>query len=85
MLSTIETFHTHIMGYPQKDDQLKEWDSHITPPTERPRYDPGIMRRDIVHQKLSTLRTFSLLRIWGVSRYPEVVVCIEMGTLETFG
>src|SRR5262249_15363347 len=33
--STMETCHAHIMGYPQKDDQLKQWNSHITPPTER--------------------------------------------------
>ena len=42
------------------------------------------MRRDIVHQKLSTLRTFSPLGIWWVSRKLEVVVCIEMEALETF-
>jgi len=34
MLSIMETFHTHIIGYPQKDDQLKQWDCHITPSTE---------------------------------------------------
>jgi hypothetical protein len=42
------------------------------------------MRRDIVHQKLSTLRTFSPLGIWWVSRKPEVVVWIKVRTLETF-
>jgi hypothetical protein len=34
MLSTTKTFHPYIVGYPQVDDQLKEWDSHITPPTQ---------------------------------------------------
>src|SRR5262245_42130570 len=36
MLSMMETCHTHLMGDPQKDDQLKQGNRHITPPTERP-------------------------------------------------
>src|SRR5205085_8569468 len=36
MLSTTKTFHPYVMGYPQKDDQLKQGNSQISPPTERP-------------------------------------------------
>jgi hypothetical protein len=43
------------------------------------------MSRGIVHEKSLTLRTFSLVGKWWISRYPEVVVCIEMETLETLG
>src|SRR5215475_2572176 len=43
------------------------------------------MSCDIVHQKLLTLRAFSLFGIRRVSRYPAIVVCLEMGTLETLG
>jgi hypothetical protein len=32
-----------------------------------------------------TLGTVSLLDIGWVSRYPEIVVCIKMGQLETLG
>jgi hypothetical protein len=39
----------------------------------------------VAHEKLLTLRTFPLVGIGGISRYPDVVVCIEMGTLETLG
>jgi hypothetical protein len=43
------------------------------------------MSRDIVHQELLTLRTFSLVGVGWISREPDVVVCLEMGTLETLG
>jgi hypothetical protein len=43
------------------------------------------MRRDIVQQESLPLGPFSLLGVGRVSWYPEVVVCIEMGSLETLG
>ena len=35
VFSLTETCHPYIMGNPQKDDQLKQWNRHITPPTQR--------------------------------------------------
>jgi hypothetical protein len=29
----METYHTHLLGDPQKDDQLKQWNYPITPAT----------------------------------------------------
>jgi len=43
------------------------------------------MGRKVVHQELSTLGPFSLVGKGGISRKPEVMVCIEMGTLEMLG
>ena len=43
------------------------------------------MHCDIVQKKLLTLRAFSLFCIRRVSRYPAIVVCLEMGTLVTLG
>src|SRR5262249_48431972 len=37
----------------------------------------------IVHQELLTLGRCSLVRKGGISRKPDVIVCFEMGTLET--
>jgi hypothetical protein len=34
VFSLTETFHAYVVGNPEEDDQLKQWNSHITPPTE---------------------------------------------------
>src|SRR5262249_49050191 len=36
MLSTMETFHSDILGNRQEDDQLKQGNRSITPPTQGP-------------------------------------------------
>jgi hypothetical protein len=43
------------------------------------------MGGEIVHQELLTLGRCSLVRKGGISRKPAIVVCLEMGTLETLG
>jgi hypothetical protein len=43
------------------------------------------MRRESVHQESLTLGPFSLVSKGWISRYPEVVICIKMGRLETLG
>ena len=85
VFSLTETRHTSVVGNPEEDDQLKQWNRHIAPPTEQSRHNPGVLRRDIVHQELCTLRPFALVGEGWVSRQPEVIVCIKMGTLQTRG
>jgi len=36
LLSTMEAFHSSVVDNRQKDDQLKQWNRHITPSTQGP-------------------------------------------------
>jgi hypothetical protein len=79
VFSLAQPFHPNFWREPQKDDQLKQRNGHISPPAQRPRQDPSGMGSQGVHQEVLTGCAFLLLGKWRIGWEPEVVVRIEMG------